>query len=69
MSSNLFAQNLISLSDAIRKAIQELVLQKSKKRGEFSNKQILGTITYIEKFHIHAHPPNQKHSHEKMKII
>jgi len=53
----------LSRSDAIRKAIQEFIIQESKKRGEFSNKQIIGTITYIEKSHIHAHPPNQKHSH------
>ena len=58
----------LSRSDAIRKAIQEFIIQESKKRGvmgEFSNKQILGTVIYIEKSHIHAHPPNQKHSHEK----
>ncbi len=54
----------LSRSDAIRKAIQEFILQESQKRGEFHNKQILGTITYIEKSHIHAHPPNQKHTHE-----
>ena len=55
----------LSRSDAIRKAIQEFIIQESKKRGKFSNsnKQIIGTITYIEKSHIHAHPPNQKHSH------
>lgn len=53
----------LSRSDAIRKAIQEFLIQESKKMGEFSNKQILGTIIYIEKSHIHAHPPNQKHSH------
>ena len=57
----------LSRSDAIRKAIQEFIIQESKKRGKsgkFSKKQIIGTITYIEKSHIHAHPPNQKHSHE-----
>ncbi|QEE16647.1 CopG family ribbon-helix-helix protein [Promethearchaeum syntrophicum] len=54
----------LSRSDAIRKAIQEYIIQESKKRRGFSNKQILGTITYIEKSHVHAHPPNQKHSHE-----
>ena len=54
----------LSRSDAIRKAIQEFLIQESKKRRGFSNKQILGTITYIEKSHIHAHPPNQEHSHE-----
>ena len=57
----------LSRSDAIRKAIQEFIIQESKKRGKsgkFSNKQIIGTITYIEQSHIHAHPPNQKHSHE-----
>ena len=56
----------LSRSDAIRKAIQEFIIQESKKReknGKFSNKQIIGTITYIEKSHIHAHPPNHKHSH------
>lgn len=55
----------LSRSDAIRKAIQEFIIQESKKRGDFSNsnKKIIGTITYIEKSHIHAHPPNQKHSH------
>jgi len=56
----------LSRSDAIRKAIQEFLVQESKKRGKngkFSNKQIIGTITYIEKSHIHAHPPNREHSH------
>ena len=59
----------LSRSDAIRKAIQEYIIQESKKRGEFSNKQIIGTITYIEKSHIHSHPPNQEHSHENKEDI
>ena len=56
----------LSRSDAIRKAIQEYIIEESKKReknGKYSNKQIIGTITYIEKSHIHAHPPNKEHSH------
>ncbi|MHA1718064.1 MAG: CopG family ribbon-helix-helix protein [Promethearchaeota archaeon] len=54
-----------SRSDAIRKAIQEFIIQESQKRTEFSNKKVLGTIIYVEKSHIHAHPPTQSHSHEK----
>jgi metal-responsive CopG/Arc/MetJ family transcriptional regulator len=63
---SLHTQLNLSRSDAIRKAIQEFIIEESKKRGKsgkFSNKQIIGTITYIEKSHIHAHPPNQEHSH------
>jgi metal-responsive CopG/Arc/MetJ family transcriptional regulator len=46
----------ISRSDAIRKAMRLFVNQETDQLQEQDTRSVLGTITYMEKAHVHGHP-------------
>ena len=46
----------MSRSDAIRKAMRLFINQESENLPESAEGNVLGTITYLEKSHIHGHP-------------
>ena len=51
-------------SDAVRKAMNSyLIEQKNVIEREPSKQNIVACISYVEKSHIHAHPPQKSHSH------
>ena len=56
----------ISRSDAIRKAMRLFINQESQNLSNDLESNVLGTITYLEKSHIHGHPleyPEDPHEH------
>jgi CopG family transcriptional regulator, nickel-responsive regulator len=50
-------------SKAISKAMNDFLIEQAKLR-DMKGKKIIGSISYIEKAHVHAHPPAPDHIHK-----
>ncbi len=61
---NLRKELKLTRSDAIRKAMNSFLIEKEELQSKIKKRDIIAAISYIEKSHIHAHPPSSDHQHK-----